>query len=701
MASEITDSFRTRARVLLREALSDPQARFREGQLQAIEALVLRRERLLVVQRTGWGKSMVYFIATRLLRDAGAGPTLLISPLISLMRNQLVAAQRIGLQAATVHSQNHDDWDRIATRLRSGAVDLLLVSPERLANATFRNEWLRPLLDNLGLFVVDEAHCISDWGHDFRPDYRRIVRLIRQLSPETAVLATTATANQRVIDDIRSQIDNLQPPIRGPLARQSLRLQLLNLPSQAERFAWLAEHLPHLPGSGIVYTMTVNDAKRISEWLESHGVDAPAYYGARDGEVREQLEQRLLDNDVKTLIATTALGMGFDKPDLGFVIHFQRPASAVHYYQQVGRAGRALDTAFGVLMCGEEDDRIAEYFMQTAFPPQQHVDRVLEELGKAATGASLPTLQKKLNLRYSRLEHVLNYLATEETPPVEKRGHIWFRTGAPYEADMTHAARITRLRQAEQRQMQWLMRGERCLMQLLREELSDPTAEPCGQCCVCLQRPLLPETVLPDLVVKAQRFLRRSEEPILPRKRWPKGALKKLGFEGTIAEDLRAEEGRVLARWGDAGWGDLIRSGKQKDGRFADVLAQAMTEMIQRRWRPEPSPTWVTWVPSVRHPDLVPDFARRLAARLRLPCVSSLEKTRDNLPQKTRENSFQQAKNLDAAFQVIAKKLPDGPVLLVDDMVDSRWTMTVLAALLRQAGVPAVYPVALARSTAM
>jgi ATP-dependent DNA helicase RecQ len=365
----MTTMLREKALVLLRQALNNPNADFRDAQWEAIEELLLNKSRLLVVQRTGWGKSLVYFLATRLLTDQGAGCTLLISPLLALMRNQIAAAQRIGIRAETINSSNTDEWNLVNTKLLTNQVDVLLISPERLANQDFYNNILLPLSQKIGLFVVDEAHCISDWGHDFRPDYRRIVRVLQALPSNIPVLATTATANNRVVKDITDQLGQNLRISRGDLTRKSLRLQNICLPSQAARLAWLAQHLPQLPGSGIIYALTVRDAQRVADWLNTQGINAKAYYSELDTQVRIALEDELLNNEIKALVATTALGMGFDKPDLGFVIHYQRPGSVVHYYQQVGRAGRAVETAYGILLSGDEDDQINNYFINTAFPP--------------------------------------------------------------------------------------------------------------------------------------------------------------------------------------------------------------------------------------------------------------------------------------------------------------------------------------------
>ncbi|MDD3581863.1 MAG: RecQ family ATP-dependent DNA helicase [Desulfobacca sp.] len=688
------------ALTLLRQALDQPQATFRTGQWEAIFALVRDKSQLLVVQRTGWGKSVVYFLATRLLRDQGKGPTLLISPLLALMRNQVEMAARLGVRAATINSTNREEWREIQARLLEGHLDILLVSPERLANDEFREQVLIPLARAIGLFVVDEAHCISDWGHDFRPDYRRITRILQALPPNIPVLATTATANDRVVKDIQSQLGSRLVLLRGPLARASLRLQNIHLPSQAARMAWLAEQVPSLPGSGIIYTLTIRDAQRLANWLQSQGIEAFAYWGGLDNVSRMALEQKLLDNRIKALVATSALGMGFDKPDLGFVIHFQRPGSVVHYYQQVGRAGRALDEAYGILLSGTEDEDITNYFIRTAFPPEGHTREVLTALNDAEDGLSLPRLEGCLNLRRGQIEKVLKFLAVETPAPIVKRGPRWYATALNYIPDEAKIHRLTEIRRQEQARMREYLRSTSCLMAFLGRELDDPKAAPCGRCSPCVGQPLLPESYDLGIANRAIDFLRRNYQVIEPRRQWPGDALIAQGWRGNIKDNLRMAEGRALCLWGDAGWGEQVKQSKQVSGHFPDELVAAVVEMIKKHWQPTPFPTWVTCVPSLNHRNLVPDLAHRVAVALALPFVPCIEKIRPTRPQKEMQNSYQQAHNLAGAFTVNKARTPTGPVLLVDDMVDSRWTMTVMAALLREAGAGQVFPVALALTTA-
>ncbi|GAB1544053.1 RecQ family ATP-dependent DNA helicase [Scytonema sp. NUACC21] len=698
--------YKERALLLLRQALDNPTAEFRTGQWEAIEEIVERRNsqgeaktsRLLVVQRTGWGKSIVYFLATRLLRDQGAGCTLLISPLLALMRNQITAAQRIGLNAATINSSNTEEWEIVQNQLLAGKVDLLLLSPERLANDEFREKILLPVSQRIGFFVIDEAHCISDWGHDFRPDYRRIVRVLQGLPSNIPALATTATANNRVVNDIIAQLGVNLRVQRGALTRKSLRLQNISIPNPAARMAWLAEQLPKIPGSGIIYTLTVKDADRVAGWLQTQGINAKAYHSDIENSLRVALEEQLLKNEIKALVATTALGMGFDKPDLGFVIHYQRPGSVVHYYQQVGRAGRAVEKAYGILLSGDEDDEITNYFISTAFPPQVHTQQVLNVLNQADDGLSVPQMEQQLNLSKGQIDKVLKLLSLESPAPVIKKDSKWYATPINYQPDEDKIRKLTQIRRQEQAQMLAYMQSQQCLMSFLAAELDDPNPTACGRCAVCMGQPLLPETYSIEVVNQAIQYLRRSDQIIEPRKTWVSQAFPTYGFSGKIKDNLRLEEGRALSLWGDSGWGELVKHGKYQNNYFDDKLVQGAFEMIQR-WQPQPFPTWVTCVPSLNRPGLVPNFAQRLAEKLGIPFMPVVQKIRPTQLQKQMSNSYQQARNLDGAFAVHPWQGISGSVFLVDDMVNSRWTFTVIAALLRRAGSGAVFPVALALNT--
>lgn len=689
---------KTNATLLLRKSLNNPKAEFRDGQWEAIQKLTVNKEKLLVIQRTGWGKSSVYFISSKILRDQGKGLTIIISPLLALMRNQIEAAERLGIKAVSINSTNMDDWKKIKTSVLRDEIDTLLISPERLANEQFMDEILFPIANRIGLFVVDEAHCISDWGHDFRPDYRRIVGVLKVIPNGIPVLGTTATANDRVVLDIEEQIGGINI-IRGHLTRESLKLQNIELKDQASRLAWLKENVPQLEGSGIIYVLTKRDARTVTDWLNECGIDAASYYSDiqhddfdDSNNYREYLEDSLYNNDLKVLVATTALGMGYDKPDLNFVIHFQAPDSIISYYQQVGRAGRAIKSAYGILLSGHEDSEVHAHFRESAFPPEETVNTILQALHDY-DGLSIPRIQEVLNITYGKITQTLKYLSVEEPSPIIKDGSNWKRSAVAYTMDTKKIERLTNQRILEWNIVQDYIHTKKCLMTFLQKELDDPNITFCGKCANCLKEGILPISVSHDNTTEASIYLKHSEFDILPRKQISANALPEYKWGGNLRLDLQAETGKVLSRWGDAGWGKIVANDKYS-GHFRDKLVDAMYEMIVERWKPSPFPEWLTCIPSLRHPELVPDFASRLAEKMGIPFLPIIVKVKNTEPQKAQENSFHQCRNLDGVFEIDGI-VENKPVFLFDDAVDSRWTFTIAATLLKKSGSGLVYPIAL------
>ena len=677
------DDFQRDALRLLRQLTGSPDATFRDGQLEAIHTVVQDRGRALVVQRTGWGKSAVYLIATSMLRSKGTGPTIIVSPLLALMRNQLTMADALGLNAQTINSSNRDDWDMTFDEIEAGTIDLLLISPERLNNPKFRADVMPALLDTVGLLVIDEVHCISDWGHDFRPDYRRLEQLVGALAPDVPILGTTATANDRVVDDVVAQLGDDLQFFRGTLERDSLALQVINMPDRAERMAWLAAQIPQLHGSGIVYCLTIADAERVGVWLRSQGIEAATYTGPTPVEERLVIEQRLSAGDLKVVVATSALAMGYDNPHIEFVIHYQTPGSPIAYYQQVGRAGRAVDKAYGIAMTGGEDRDIQDWFIDQAFPTLEETRTVLDTLGEA-NGQSRLDLERTVNIRRGRIEAMLKILEVEGA--VYREGSKWFLSDASWKYPAARIAGITANRRIEQAAMATYTTTNHCLMELLRRELDDPGATPCGRCANCVGDLLSTDTD-PALVQAALEQVRRSRVTIEPRIQIPCGLSSELNLkEHNIAP------GRSLTRWGDPGWARLVGEAMTKNRTCPDELIDAVVAML-RAWRFDERPTWLTNVPSSSHGGLVPDFARRVAARLEIPYVESVRRITDRPPQRTRENTCQQARNALGAFQV--GRVRPGPVFLIDDTVDSRWTFTIVGHQLRLGGSGPAYPVAL------
>ncbi len=563
---------------LLRRLTGREDADFRDGQLEAIEQLVDKRGRVLCVQRTGWGKSAVYFVATAMLREQGAGPTILVSPLIALMRNQLAAAEALGIEAATVNSSNREDWDETFARIANDEIDLLLLSPERLANQQFRAMVLPRLVEATGLLVIDEAHCISDWGHDFRPDYRRIAGLVQRLPENCAVLATTATANDRVIADVEEQLGGSGEEelftIRGTLDRPSLRLEVCDMPSQAERLAWLAEWIPTFEGSGIVYCLTVRDTLNVTNWLDSQGIECEAYSGQVESDERIRIESKLLNNEIKCCVATSALGMGYDKPDLGFVVHFQGPGSPIAYYQQVGRAGRGLEEADAILLRGTEDRDVQDFFIKSAFPPAELVAKAMAIFESADRPLNSGALMNEINLGKGRMELMLKQLEVEGALNKVRGGFERSRREWVYDEERIKA--VTAARRAEQKAMEVYGNDGRCLMESLRIELDDPGAEPCGRCAVCTE-PKFDREVDRKLALQALDMLHSRPIEIEPRRSTPTavGGFKK------VPREQQLEPGRSLSQINDPAWGRLVRKGKWEDEHFDDELVEAAAALYQ------------------------------------------------------------------------------------------------------------------------
>ncbi|NLG56608.1 MAG: ATP-dependent DNA helicase RecQ [Rhodococcus sp.] len=695
---------------LLRE-LAHPDAVLRDDQWAAIEALVVHRRRALVVQRTGWGKSAVYFIAARLLRQQGYGPAIIVSPLLALMRNQVAAAERAGVRAATINSGNITEWEDIHAQISAGEIDVLLVSPERLNNPDFRDNVLPTLAANAGLVVVDEAHCVSDWGHDFRPDYRRIRTLLASLGANIPVLATTATANDRVVTDIAAQLgvgesvtsddpDGGTLVLRGGLDRESLCLSVVNIPAPAARAAWLSEQLNNLPGSGIVYTLTVSAAHDLAALLSDAGHTVAAYTGQTDPTEREHLEQALLDNRVKALIATSALGMGFDKPDLGFVVHLGAPSSPISYYQQVGRAGRASARAEVVLLPGAEDRQIWNYFASVAFPDESTVRSVIDALGTDSP-LSTPALEPLVDLGRARLEMVLKVLDVDGAVQRVRGG--WLATGQPWHYDAERYTRLSEARRAEEDAMLEYQRITTCRMAFLRGQLDDPTLlisasetehAQCGRCDNCTGEHRSTHVANATLETTQAR-LDRPGITLAPRKQWPTG-LAKLGvsLSGRISDG--PDEGRALGRLADLGWGPRLRELlASPDAEAPESIVTAAVQVLAA-WEWAQRPTAVVAVESTSHPVLVASLAARLTQLGRLRNLGVLRRTPHH-PEVTAVNSAHRVAGLvDAWVPPPLTEYEGGPILLVDASSDTGWSITMAARTLIGAGADSVLPFVLA-----
>ena len=671
---------------ILKESYGE-NAEFREGQKEAIEAVV-NGKRTLVVQKTGWGKSLVYFLATKLLKEKKRdGITLIISPLLALMNNQIDSAQRLGLNVKTINSDNNDEWDNIISDIcDDNAVDALIISPERLANADFVKDCLDKIKNRVNLFVVDEAHCISDWGHDFRPDYRRIVKILQLLPGNVPVLATTATANDRVVNDIVAQLGENLVISRGELIRESLAIQVIKLQKKEDRLAWLAENIEKMPGSGVVYCLTKADCDLVTDWLNENNIKSEKYYADISKEYKAIILDKFQKNEIKVLVATVAFGMGYDKPDIGFVIHFQRPANIVSYYQQIGRAGRGIELAYALLLCGEEDEHINQYFINSAFPTEKDMNIVVDFITDNP-GKSISEIKGALNIRANRVEKTLKYLTVGDDIYTEyvNRKKGYYKSAKKWEPDLERSEGITAIRYKEMQDMDEFTKQKGCYMKYIAEKLDDVNAKVCGKCSNC-RGLLFDETVGAETVQMAQQFIKSKFGVIEPRKQFPD--------KTKIKSEFQFKDGIVLSNYADAGYGMAVQKGKYLDGYFADELVDASVKILSEFIKNN-NIEWITPVTSKRHPKLVPDFAKRLADKLGIGYFEGIKKL-DAEEQKKFENSDGQYKNANDSFEIIQIKKEN--ILLVDDMVDSRWTFTVCAMKMREMGSGDIYPFALANT---
>jgi len=703
-ANAANSAVREQAESALRRLVGRPDATLHDDQWTAIEALVVDRRRALVVQRTGWGKSAVYFVATALLRAAGSGPTIIVSPLLALMRNQIAAAERAGIRAVTVNSSNLNDWAQVYKAIEAGEVDVLLVSPERLNNPDFRDRALPQLTTATGLVVIDEAHCVSDWGHDFRPDYRRIRTLLADLPSNVPVLATTATANSRVTQDVAEQLsisgDRALDDVlvlRGSLDRTSLRLGVVELPTAAQRLAWLAGHLGDLPGSGIIYCLTVAGTQQVAEHLRGQGHQVVAYSGQTPEADRLAAEDDLLNNRLKALVATSALGMGFDKPDLGFVIHLGAPPSPIAYYQQVGRAGRGVDRATVVLLPGREDKEIWDYFASLAFPPEHQVRQTLEVLAGRDQPMSTPMLETRIDLGRTRLDMMLKVLDVDGAVHRVRGG--WVSTGIPWNYDTDRYERVSATRRAEQRAMLDYVATADCRMQYLRLALDDDQAQRCGRCDRCGGLDL-PATVAPALIEAADQRLVQPGVPLETRRMWP-GGMAGLGvpLSGRIPAGEQAGEGRAVARFTDLGWGDQLRElfrPETEDGEVPIPLRHAVVAVLDHWDLPE-RPDGIVYIRSLSRPQLVWHLADGLSRYLRLPLLTQFSLTGPGRPGEGASNSAHRLQVVAQRYQLDDPAAVSGRrILLIDDRSATGWTLAVTSRALRQAGASDVHPLVLA-----
>lgn len=673
------------------------EASFHNGQWEAIES-ALSSKRTLVIQRTGWGKSIVYFIASKIIKERVGGVTLLVSPLLSLMRNQIESASKIGINACTINSDNQEEWNCIEEKLKGGTCDILLVSPETLSKSDFRQRIIPMINSGINMIVIDEAHCISDWGHDFRPDYFRIVNIIKMLPPNVPVIATTATANERVINDIKEQLGENINVIKGSLMRESLRIQVIKTDSQIEKMAWLLDNINNIDGSGIIYCLTTRDCDRVAELLSNNGINALAYHTrlAKDKNENKKLclerENLLIENKVKVIVSTSKLGMGFDKGDISFVIHYNSPGNLIRYYQEIGRAGRKLDVAYAVMLVGKEDKEIAKYFIESAFPSRKQMEDILYVIESSTVGINLNSIVSKVNMSERKIKQCIKLLELHEVIAFSDRKY--FRNPMKeYSYEIFRSDEILGIRNKELEVMDKYISTDECYMAFIAKQLDDRSFESCGKCCNCSGEVYFDEKPSYKSIKIVESFVNNISLTIKVRKRWPAGTVRDTQMNIPINE--QNEIGRVLSNYADIGWGKIVSEDKYYNKYFRDELVDATVDLIENKWQGLEKLDSVAYVPSLRRPELVKSFAYRVAKKLNVKFLDIIKKPKETEQQKLMENSSMQAKNAYNSFD-IEDGIEYGNILLIDDMVDSGWTLTVCGALLKRNGADKVYPYALA-----
>ena len=669
-----------------------PDAAFREGQYEAIEA-TMTKHRTLVVQKTGWGKSLVYFISTAMNRAQKHGTTLVISPLLVLMDNQMEFAQGMGLKCAVLNStvkKGSDERLSVIQQWQNDEIDVLFITPETLLSDEIQS--VMPQI-RIGLLVIDEAHCISDWGHDFRLEYGQLGRIVSGLPSNVPVLATTATANDRVVRDLEKQLGNDVFVSRGPLTRDSLHIQVLNLETKVDRYAWLLENLPKLPGTGIVYCITKRDCDRLAAFLNQNNISAKSYFaGDNHSDANDEAIDAFQHNRIKAIVATTKLGMGYDKGDISFVIHYQAPASIVAWYQQIGRAGRKLDDAYIFLMNGKEDDDINNYFIDTAFPSPEESSETMKAVENGA-GLTLAQIESQVNIRQTRIKNTLRFLENEGfiRKESERNRNKYYSTARRYFYNEAHYQEIISIRRKELEQMHELIHTGKCLSRFAVNALDDYTAGNCGKCRNCTGKDIFPNlSVSLKSQETASAFISASILPIEPRKKWP---------DNTWIPFI-LKPGFCITKYGDPGYGVMVKNGKYPppgapkrfDDRLVSKAAEVLAPLIE-----EQDIRHITYVPSLRS-DLVRDFTVRLARETGLQLLELLEKA-PAPQQKEMQNSGFQCKNAVDSFSVKEGAAVPDKVILVDDVVDSKWTLTVCGCKMMERGCQEVYPFALADSS--
>jgi ATP-dependent DNA helicase RecQ len=702
---------------ILKSTFSSDDAIFREGQYEAIES-VFENKRSLVVQKTGWGKSLVYFISTKINRNKAKGVSIVISPLLVLIENQIAAAKKVGLKSVALSSKNKEDHSDIINDLKNNKIDLIFTTPETLFNTLQKH--LNSI--NLGMFIIDEAHCISDWGHDFRLDYRKIVEVLNQLKDKDfPILATTATANDRVVDDLRNQIGPNLYVSRGELFRDNLFIQTIELDSKADRYAWILEHINDFEGTGIIYCLTQKDTENVSNFLNEHNIDVAFYHSGLDEEICDQNLKLFEENKIKALIATIKLGMGYDKPDVSFVIHYQVPKNIVSYYQQIGRSARKIPKGHAIMLKGNNDIKILEYFIEEAFPLEEEMKIVLNQFDQQLSsfddsGLTLMSISKYLNLSTSKINKALKFLEFEGV--LVRQAHTFFLTSKQFKYSKKHYEDITLLRRKEIEELKSLFHKDQCLNKKMLQALDNYSIENCGICEVCQKSETISKYISEESLKKAKEFLENQFIEIIPKKAYKVSGT---GFNITNIDKINQinrefgykiekningqyyihipskyyvnEVGASLSKYGDDGIGSIISHCKYTKIDYPEEVIDKAIKVVTKLIKIH-NIDFITYVPS-KNNQLMDRFSEKISKTLNIAFSSTFIKI-SNTSQKNMQNKSFQKSNVEVSYSMInSNKITGKNVLLFDDMIDSGWTFAYLGKELLIHGANKVLPIAL------
>ena len=652
---------------------------FHRGQHTIIEQLVQGR-RILAIQQTGWGKSLCYQMASLYYPYL----TIVFSPLKALMRDQCQRCNDVYDIPSAIVSSDFSEAENDATLRQAveGEIKVLYIAPERLSNIVWQN-YISQM--RISMIVIDEAHCISTWGHDFRPDYRRIVRLLDAIPKSTAVLALTATANKRVEVDILQQMGVGVQVLRGSMLRSNLHLHVIHVKGDQEKLSYLAEILPYTLGTGIIYTATRPDTEIVAAFLQCQGLAAEYYHAGRDNDVRQEIEQKLMANHYKVVCSTNALGMGIDKRDIRFIIHYHIPGSPIQYYQEIGRAGRDGQVAQCVLLYDPEDLRIQEHFINQAKPASMQYATILSHLEANAGGLGQNEIMRITGFSQTATRIILKDLQDQGFIERDAKKRYFAATDRPGQIDFSgyDIIRQQKLRELSDIQRYALHQG--CYMTYLTTYLGDSLGSACGACGQCQPTNFFTMQVSESVQEATQRFL---EDGYLPR-------IEKRGTTKTPAH----EAGWALSSHGTSRIGRLVRACKYENaGPFPLSLVARAVDVLRTRY-PIAEINGVIGIPPTRSGTLVEDFARQVAAGVNREYLPVLVKVRETLEQKYLKNRLQKEDNVKGAFAVQSPELVAGrTILLIDDIYNSGRMLQEAGRTLIRAGARVVYPLTITRT---